>query len=47
MSPNEKDVINITKPDHLFVFLAFKETCPYLFINIPAYGGAHLVPITF
>ena len=29
MSPNKKDVINISKRDHRFKFLTFKEICLY------------------
>ena len=43
--PKKKDVINISKPDHRFKFLTFKEICLYLYINMQVYGGAHFVPI--
>ena len=46
MSPNKKDVTNISKPDHRYNFLTFKEiSVSTLSINMQAYGGAHFLPI--
>ena len=44
MSPNKKDVINVTQLGHWFVFLIFKEICLYSYIPY-VYGDVHLVPI--
>ena len=45
MSQNKKDVSNIAKPDHLFVFNFQGKTVSTLSANIHAHGGAHLAPI--